>query len=109
MLMTNTIRLVLGDQWHPNKIRIQNTDENALANNEFFLNTNIEFGNSATAIALPTLSLATQLSTQIDNATFSKDLYQSITVSDLSSADNLSTLRQLMTSHVRLIFSLQPI
>jgi len=101
ILMLQTIQLVLGAKWHPKTIRLQSTNENDLVNNEFFLNSSIEFSSTVTAIEIPILSLATPMLMAKSNATVSKDSYQVIAVSDLTTSDPLATLRQLISNQVR--------
>jgi AraC-like DNA-binding protein len=101
MFMIQTIQLVLGAQWHPKMIRLQRANESALANNEFFLNTNIQFGCSITAVAIPTQSLATPMPMAKNNANVPKGSYQAIAVSDLPTSTPLSTLRLLISNHAR--------
>lgn len=98
ILMLQTIQLVLGTKWQPKKIRLQSSNENDLVNNDFFLNSNIEFGSSVTAIEIPTASLAEPMRMAKINATVpTTDSYQGIAASDLTTSDPLATLRQLIT------------
>ena len=106
IFMIQTIQLVLGAQWHPKKIRLQRTNESDLANNEFLLNTNIEFGSAVTAVEISTLSLTTPMPTPNNSANVSKGSYQPIPVADLPSAEPVSTLRLLIKSLERHVSSL---
>lgn len=61
MMMLQVIRLALGSSWQPKRVRLQRQDEIGLANNDFFLATNIEFGAAATGIEIALRELATPL------------------------------------------------
>jgi len=61
MIMTQVIKLALGSDWHPSRVRLQTHNETSLRNNDYLLKTNIEFGAPVTAIEIPFKGLASAL------------------------------------------------
>lgn len=95
MLMLQTIQLVLGGEWRPNRIRLQSTKESNIADNEFLQGLNIEFGDSITAISIPFLSLAMPLKSAKGGSGIPVP-------SDIFLSSNpLSAIRQLLINNIQ--------
>ena len=57
VLMLQTLRLALGPQWKPTRLRLQNSDHKGLADCEIFNRADVEFGRSYTGIPFPLSTL----------------------------------------------------
>jgi AraC-like DNA-binding protein len=69
MLMLQTLRMTLGMDWDPIRLRLQNSDVPGLADTEMIRNTEVEFGCRYSGIAFPISSLGLPL--RISDATAS--------------------------------------
>ena len=94
MIMTQVIQLALGEDWHPDQVRLQSHDESCLTHSDFLLNTNIEFGAPITAIELPLQGLAAQLNPITLNA---GDNTGADHIAPRLSADPLDALQEIIT------------
>ncbi len=61
MIIVQVIRLALGPDWFPARVRLQSTDDSCARANQYLLGSNIEFGAPITAVEFPLKSLATPL------------------------------------------------
>jgi AraC-like DNA-binding protein len=68
MIMMQVIRLALGPEWNPARIRLQRHDEKGIADNEFLVSTNIAFGATETGIelGLPDLAMPLKWARNVD-------------------------------------------
>ncbi len=58
-VMTKIIRLAAGQDWRPREVRLQTAPQRQFCESDTFCDAEVRFGNSATAIALPTRLLST--------------------------------------------------
>jgi AraC-like DNA-binding protein len=100
MIMVQVIRLALGEDWKPARLRIQQKREATLADNDWLLGSNIEFGTSTTGIELPLGKLATKTSCSDPEICLGVG---SCPASHRASfpADPLSALQELISNHIR--------
>ena len=100
MIMTQVIRLALGADWRPARLRIQQDNEAELADNDFLAGLNIEFGAAATGIEIPLGKLATRIN---DAGTAHDNDRDSPLYSDSSClpTDPMSALHELISDHIR--------
>lgn len=61
MIMVQVIRLALGSQWKPTRIRLQRQDEEGLAENKWLISANVEFGSAETGFEIGIADLAKPL------------------------------------------------
>lgn len=66
-IMLQVIRLAMGSDWCPARIRLQTKDKVYLSDNDCMRNTDVEFGSRTTAIELPLRCLATPLKNTTDS------------------------------------------
>jgi len=99
-LMLQTLRLALGMDWSPIRIRLQNTDLVGLADTELFRNAEVEFGCRCSGIAFPVPSLGLPLRTGF--AAASNLTVPARPAGKLLEPDDLiSTLRSLLDDYMR--------
>lgn len=100
MMMTQAIQLFLGADWLPAMTRLKLTNERDVTNNSFLTNLNIEFNAQHTAIAIPTLLLATS-NPVTENIADSDSLCISDPDTKTQSTDPLAALRFLLGRYIR--------
>ena len=61
MIMAQVIRLALGADWQPRRVRLQTLIKTDLADNDFLGGVNVEFGAPVTSVEFPAASLALPL------------------------------------------------
>jgi AraC-like DNA-binding protein len=61
MIMVQVIRLALGSEWKPTRIRLQRRDGIGLTENEWLVSTNVEFGSTETGLEIGVTDLARPL------------------------------------------------
>jgi AraC-like DNA-binding protein len=98
-IMVQVIRLALGADWTPVRLRLQQTDAAALADNDFLLAANIEFGAKVTSIELPLEKLATPIKTPDDRTANHADTRLRSFPSSLPT-DPLVALQKLVATYI---------
>ena len=92
--MMQTIRLALGPNWRPERIRLHNTKKQDIDANAYLKQLNIEFDMPVASIEIPTTALATRLRPAKENPDILTQPYE------LLSSEPLAALRQLLTSYL---------
>lgn len=100
MIMMQVIRLALGPDWKPARIRLQRQDETEVADNDFLLATNIEFGSLVTGIQLPLEKLATPLMCPQDAILMGNESTPEIDSAPLP-MDPMGALTELVSTYLR--------
>ena len=100
MIMMQVIGLALGADWRPARLRVQQSNEAGLADNDFLAGLNIEFGAAATGIEIPLGKLATRIigaDSALDNGLGSHPNAGS----SCFPTDPMSALQELISDHIR--------
>lgn len=100
MIMMQVIRLALGEDWRPARLRIQQSNEAGLADNDFLARLNIEFGASATGIEIPLEKLATRINGTGSALAHGRGSHPNED-SSCFPTDPMSALHELISDHIR--------
>lgn len=100
MIMMQVIRLALGADWQPVRLRMQQSNGAGLADNDFLAGLNIEFGAMATGIEIPLGKLATRVSGAGSALGSGRDSHP-YAGSSCFPTDPMSALHELISDHIR--------
>jgi len=100
MIMVQVIRLALGADWQPVRLRMQQSNEAGLADNDFLVGLNIEFGATATSIEIPLGKLATRIDGTESSLYNGRGSHPSLDASFFPT-DPMSALHELISDHIR--------